>query len=195
LTVSVDCLRQSIRLRRRQLGLGVRYRAAADLAAQVSASTVYQKCRYLALYLANDGELNCHHLMKQAWKDGKECYLPVLSPRHSAGPMMFARYHPGSRLVKNSYGILEPVNTQKRSAELLDLVIMPLVAFDKAGHRIGMGGGYYDRSFAFRQNVNNYSSHYLGQSPYLMGVAYRLQEVSSIKAESWDIKPDQVLVV
>lgn len=195
---SVDDIRQSIRYRRRRLGAGFKSRAALALVNKVKASSVYQRSRHIALYLENDGELSCRPLIKQIWKDGKCCYLPVLASKQASPPMRFSMYHPGSILVKNRYGIFEPAGTQGRLPKSLDLVLMPLVAFDAMGHRIGMGGGYYDRSFAFKAGVGKSvraKKAFYTKAPFLMGVAYRFQKVKSINPQAWDVRPDRVLAV
>lgn len=187
---SIHCLRQTIRCKRRQLGLGARQRAANKFAQAVVASKVYQQSRHIALYLANDGELDCRLLMKQAWRDGKQCYLPVLMTKESRPPMLFAAYVPGALLAKNRYGILEPKSAALLNPSALDLVIVPLVACDPKGNRIGMGGGYYDKSFAF---INK--AQLLKGRPRLLGGAYHFQKVNNIKPRSWDVSLDQTVFV
>ncbi|MGH1440089.1 MAG: 5-formyltetrahydrofolate cyclo-ligase [Cellvibrionaceae bacterium] len=198
MNASVDDIRQSIRYRRRRLGAGFKSRAASVLVNKIKASSVYQRSKHIALYLENDGELSCRPLIKQIWKDGKCCYLPVLAPKQASPPMRFSMYRPGAALVKNRYGIFEPTGTQGRLPQSLDLVLMPLVAFDAVGHRIGMGGGYYDRSFAFKSGVGvsgRAKKVCPIKAPFLMGVAYRFQKVKSISPQAWDVMPDRVLAV
>lgn len=193
---SIDDLRKSIRHRRRQLGFGAKCRAAVTLVDKMKSSPAYQRSQHIALYLANDGELSCDFLIKQIWKDGKHCYLPVLAAKQAFPPMLFALYCPGDVLVKNRYGISEPAGTKKRFPEALDLVVMPLVAFDAMGNRVGMGGGYYDRSFAFKRFCKKgNTSKKKHKLPFLIGVAYRLQKVRAIESRPWDVRPDKVLAV
>ncbi len=90
-------------------------------------------------------------------------------------------------LVKNKYGILEPpAGVQAIEAPDLDAVLVPLVAFDRLGHRVGMGGGYYDRAFGFRIGAT-------GERPVLVGVAHGLQQVDEVVAESWDVPLDYIV--
>ena len=179
----IDQLRASIRCRRRRLGLGAQKRAAYQLARKVVQLEAYQHSRSIALYWAMDGEIDCSLLLKQAWRDGKSIYLPVLTlGRHKA--MQFVLYTPATKLVSNRYGILEPESAISVLPQNLDLVIVPLVAFDHAGNRIGMGGGFYDRTFAFRQSVSK---------PLLVGVAHHLQRVKKIVPQKWDVPLDRVI--
>jgi len=190
-STSVDLLRQSLRRRRRRLGIGARCRAAKRLVLEITATSIYQKSQHIAFYLPNDGELDCRLLIKQAWRDGKDCYLPVLAPKNSSPPMLFSRYAPGEFLGKNRYGILEPMKSVRILPRVLDLVLVPLVGFDNEGNRIGMGGGYYDKSFAFKAVGSN--KIVSKSTPYLMGLAYQLQKIDSIKPQPWDVRLDQVL--
>jgi 5-formyltetrahydrofolate cyclo-ligase len=192
-STSVDTLRQSIRRRRRQLGIGARCRAAKRLVLEITATDIYQRSQHIALYLPNDGELDCRPLIKRAWRDGKDCYLPVLAPKNTCPPMLFSRYSPGDLLVKNRYGILEMTKSERLIPSALDLVLVPLVGFDSEGNRIGMGGGYYDRSFAFKADYGNKKVR--KNYPCLLGLAYRLQKINRIKPQPWDVRLDQVLMV
>jgi len=132
--------------------------------------------------MANDGELDPCYLMGDAWARGKICYLPVLMHTHDKS-LLFARYEPDASMVYNQFGIPEPSvgARHKIKARNLDLIIMPLVAFDKMGNRIGMGGGYYDRTLAF---LNARTRWY---KPRLVGIGYSFQQVVSINSESWDV--------
>ena len=93
-------------------------------------------------------------------------------------------------MYKNRYGIPEPAHPNKaRNFPLrsLDLVLMPLVGFDTQGNRLGMGGGYYDRSFAFLHR----HSHW--RKPHLMGTAYEFQRLSKLDAQPWDVPLDAIV--
>lgn len=113
---------------------------------------------------------------------GKRVYLPVLVP-HGENRLWFARYTPDTHLVPNRFGIPEPARApHRRIAPLaLDAVFTPLVAFDPTGHRLGMGGGFYDRSFAYLLR------HRRWLRPRLIGLAYDFQCVDRLPAEPWDV--------
>jgi 5-formyltetrahydrofolate cyclo-ligase len=185
MSLFIDELRRGLRQRRRQLGLRRQHRAARHLVRAICKLDTYQQSCHIALYLPIQGEIDCRLIMKQAWRDGKACYLPIIKP--GAEPCMyFMRHLPSSRLQVNRFGILEPVSGLVCAAPSLDMVLVPLVGFDRHNHRIGMGGGYYDRTFAF---------HRRDIKPALIGVAHVLQRISNIEPQPWDIRLDRVVAV
>ncbi|MCP4995471.1 MAG: 5-formyltetrahydrofolate cyclo-ligase [Gammaproteobacteria bacterium] len=139
----------------------------------------------IALYRAADGELDLSCLEKKLLRYGKKTYLPSLR-KHPRRSLWFIRYTLDDHLIINRFGIKEP----KRGQELplppwgLDLILMPLVAFDLAGNRIGMGGGYYDRTLKYL------TRHRIWRQPLLAGIGHECQRVSRIKANPWDIPLD-----
>lgn len=177
--MTANAIRQLMCRKRRQIGCGAQQAAAFRLSRQIQASRFYQRSQHIACYWAVNGEIDLRFLIKKAWKQGKSCYLPVIRGEH----MSFKRYLPGMRLQKNRFGIPEPVAGQAIATHSLDLVLTPLAAFDKHGHRIGMGGGYYDRTFSPQAIAAN--AYY--QSAVLVGVAHRCQQVSVIVPEPWDV--------
>ena len=164
---------------RRGLAPQARHAAAEAAAEHVLALPDYKHARRIAVYMAVDAELDPEPFLKHARADGKEIYLPVLTGEAS---LHFQAYAAGTPLRPNRYRIPEPVDdprTALRPADL-DLVLAPLVAFDTRGHRLGMGGGYYDRSFAFLKD------NHVGKPP-LIGLAYECQKVAALPAERWDV--------
>ena len=123
-------------------------------------------------------EVQMRTLMLRAWSANKRIFLPRVT---RIGKLQFRELRPNEPLRRNSIGILEPVNGVASPLVQLDLVIVPLVAFDAGGNRIGMGGGYYDRTFA------NYSKRQRYATPRLIGVAFACQELEQIDASPWDI--------
>jgi 5-formyltetrahydrofolate cyclo-ligase len=106
-------------------------------------------------------------------------FLPVLTGRQ----LIFAPLNKHTQLRRNRYQILEPVYTRNKCIRPrdLDVVIVPLVAFDQSGNRIGMGGGFYDRTFAFMKHRATL------KRPLLVGVAYDFQRVSGLQTQTWDV--------
>ncbi len=148
----------------------------------------FAQAQRIAFYLASRGEIDPSPLMRQAQQSGKQVYLPVLRGRPAQG-LWFSRYREGDRLLANRFGIPEPVAHSRRLIMpwSIDLVFVPLVAFDKAGNRLGMGGGYYDRTFAFirqRQHMHR---------PKLIGLAHDFQHVDQLEKQAWDIPLDAVI--
>ncbi|MDO6565181.1 5-formyltetrahydrofolate cyclo-ligase [Amphritea sp. 1_MG-2023] len=175
-------LRREMRKMRRNLPAKTQRQHANGLLATLRKLTQFRRSRTIALYLASDGEISPERVIQYCRKLGKQCFLPVLHPvRHNR--LWFIEYSQTTILNSNIYGIKEPalVQAPRRPAWALDLVLLPLVAFDAEGGRLGMGGGYYDRTFAFKQGWRK------DRGTRLIGLAHDLQKVDQLKTESWDI--------
>jgi len=181
-------LRRDLRLQRRSLSLVQRRDAAAAMARHAASLLLLRGRQHIAFYLANDGELDPAALMARMRRAGRRCYLPVLNS-HRRRPMRFAPYTPGIPMQRNRFAIAEPVVTAQalRCAAQLDLIVMPLVGFDDHGNRLGMGGGFYDRTLAFLR----YRRHW--HRPLLIGMAYEFQCLEQVSARSWDVPLDGVV--
>lgn len=142
----------------------------------------FKNARRIALYLPHNGEAGTKLLIRKAWRLNKSVYLPVLFPS-AAMPLRFIPYTPNTQLRTNCFNILEPYwHFQNLIKPMqLDLVITPVVAFTPTGARLGMGGGFYDRSFCFLQRRQ------IRQKPHLMGIAYEFQKLESLAVSAWDI--------
>ena len=182
---SRSILRNRMRMQRRTLTPAQQREAAHRLAHRLGHSGLFRRSRHIAFYLANDGELDPHILLQRAWDMGKTCYLPVITPGLS---LWFAPYAKGDPLAINRFGIPEPARPGLAlvSARVLDLILTPLVAFDDQGHRLGMGGGFYDRSLSYLRHRRAW------RKPRLLGIAYELQRIASLRAEAWDVPLDGV---
>ena len=176
-----SALRLSMRQKRRALSTIEQRTAAKRLAEQVRAMQAFARAKRVAVYLASDGEIDLTPLIDLCWSLGKSVYLPVLHPvRHNR--LWFTPYKRETRLSPNRYKILEPALKRPGApAWAMDLVLMPLVAFDAEGNRMGMGGGYYDRTFAF-------TLRRLGlKGPKLVGMAHDFQRVEKLHLAAWDV--------
>jgi len=173
---------------RRALPAAERHRCARQLAGRVASLRAFRQAHHIAAYLAVDAEMDPAPLLERAWALGKQVYLPVLAGAPAAH-LLFAPYHPHSAMQANRFGIPEPVvpATNLLAPQRLDLVLTPLVAFDASGTRLGMGGGFYDRSFAFRGNPAHLPR------PLLLGLAYELQKVAELSRQPWDIPLDGIV--
>lgn len=180
-------LRSRMRAARRALTSPYRHRAADALAVHVARLPQFRRANRIAGYLAQDGEIDPMPLLRRAVRQGRQVSLPVIDRPHR-GAMQFLGYLPGDPLRANRYGIPEPVRRTRPviDASELDLVLVPLVAFDMSGNRLGMGGGYYDRRFAVRRERQ-------WRRPVLIGIAYEMQRVPCIECEAWDVPLDAVV--
>jgi 5-formyltetrahydrofolate cyclo-ligase len=175
-------LRRELRARRNALAPPDQARAARELAARLVAMRLVRVSRRIALYLPNDGEIDPQPLMQRLWRMRKTCFLPILS-RLTHDRLWFAPYTPDTPLALNRFAIREPQVPARAwvRAQELDLVLLPLVAFDARGNRLGMGGGFYDKSLAFLRGRR------LWRKPQLIGLAYDFQRVAELTACAWDV--------
>ena len=181
--LSRAALRRQLRQARRNLSPLQQQRAARDLYRQLAQHPLFRRARHIALYLPSDGEIDPRLLLREAQRRGKATYLPVLGtwPRTS---MKFQRVGPHEKMTRNRFGIEEPIAcpARQRRPWALDLILLPLVGFDRHGGRLGMGGGFYDRSLAYRQSRKNW------HKPTLLGVAHECQQVDRLALASWDVR-------
>lgn len=175
-------MRASLRESRRNLPPQQRIAAAEALADRVLGLPFLPAAGYLAGYWAMDGEIGLHALQLRLPASLVYC-LPLL---HDDGSLRFAPWRSGDPLVTNRYGIPEPDVTPAGAlrAEDMAVLVMPLVGFDADCHRLGMGGGWYDRSLAFR--------HEHPAPPWLVGAAFAAQRVAALPRAAWDVRLDAV---
>jgi 5-formyltetrahydrofolate cyclo-ligase len=179
-------IRQQVRKARQQLSTEFQAECAAALVQQAQQFLELQHAQHIALYLSNDGELDTSALLAYLQQQGKTLYLPVLHP-FTAGYLLFQRYDALTVMQLNKFGIREPkpdVTAIALPAQL-DVIFMPLVAFDTQGQRLGMGGGFYDRTLAALPKTS--------QKPLLVGLAHQCQQVAAIPTEPWDVPLPLVL--
>jgi len=141
----------------------------------------------IGAYLAVRGEINLDPVLR--WLEERcQVYLPVITDAAADIPMRFAPWSGKTPLRKGRYNISVPDVPESSyiDATALDLVLVPLVGFDNAGNRLGMGGGYYDRTFR-HWHGNTDSQH------RLIGVAHEIQRVDSVPVEAWDIPMTRII--
>ena len=175
-------VRKRLRDARRALTPHQREVLSNAMAERLARHPLFRNSARIAAYLPVDGEMDPTPLLWRAWEQGKRIYLPVLVP-FGHNPLWFAPFREGDELVRNRFGIPEPkrIHRERANAIQLDLVLAPLVGFDDRGHRLGMGGGFYDRSFAFLHHRRHW------RKPRLIGMAYECQRVDSLPGEPWDV--------
>lgn len=176
-------LRRLLRKARQQLSLAQQRAAARALYRNLAQHPLFRRARHIGLYLAQDGEIDPHLLLREAQRRGKAVYLPVLHawPRTR---MDFQQLAAGQPLRRNRFGIPEPRHNAalQRAPWALELILMPLVGFDEQGGRLGMGGGFYDRSLAYLARRRSW------RSPVLLGLAHECQKVDHLALAAWDVR-------
>jgi 5-formyltetrahydrofolate cyclo-ligase len=183
--MSIQQLRQRMKKQRKQLSVLQQQHLSEKMVMLLSSSPFYREARNIALYLPINGEADPCQLFHQNSDIDKKFYLPVLSSC-TEQPLDFIQWHSETQFKTNRYGISEPTYQAEESilATQLDLVIMPLLAFDPKGNRLGMGGGYYDRSFSFKRQAQ------YRYSPLLVAYAYGFQMQTQLATQAWDIPVD-----
>ncbi len=177
-------LRQQLRTARRALSPAAQERAAVAAAQFLSELPAWPEYRNVALYLANDGELNTGPVAERCRAAGAALYLPTVD----GNTLRFKHWDHKQTLIGNRYGIGEPPTAAAPALiSALDLIFLPLVGWDRRGNRLGMGGGYYDRALADKSQLAKRGR------PLLIGMAHALQEVAQLETEAWDISLDGVL--
>ena len=171
--------------RRRAVTPGERAHASRLVAANVDRLLRLRSHWRVAAYAALPWELDAGPLIELAHRRGCRVYLPRIDRARSSRAMRFLELR--GPLKRNRLGIDEPGNTPALGARWLDLVFLPLVGFDKFGLRLGAGGGFYDRAFAFRHARTSW------HAPRLIGIAYSFQELERIAPAAHDVPLDAVI--
>lgn len=186
-------IRKQVRLARKTLTKTEQQQASQQLLNRLCQHKKILAAQHLSLTLPFDGEIDLTPFIHWCWENNKNLYLPVVDPEQQ-GNLLFIAYQTTTQMQTNRYGIKEPVLLSNKSGDgycntvsvsQLDIVITPLVAFDKFGHRIGMGGGYYDRLLA--------PWHQSKIGPYPMGVAHNCQYQENLPTQEWDVPLPEIL--
>ncbi len=177
----MQTLRHSLRNQRHKLLDNHREAFAQQLLQQVQQIASFKKGQKIALYLENDGEISPKHIQNFLKNKKISVYLPILDDKS----LKFAKI--GDKFKNNKFGISEPISTNILSAEQLDIVFIPLVGFDTQKNRLGMGGGFYDRTLAFKKH-QEYNAN-----PKIYGLAFDCQKVDKLNTEPWDVPLDAII--
>lgn len=179
-------LRRQLKQARAQLPLITRQRAADQLLRQALHHGLLQRFRRIGFYIPMPTEIDLIPLINQALWMGCQCYLPVVPPARSRH-MRFTQIHQNHDWYLNRFRILEVAAPNSISAKQLDLIFVPLVGVDSEGFRLGMGGGFYDTTLAFRRHRHHW------RMPMLIGAAFECQRVSAVPREPWDMPLDALI--
>lgn len=175
-------LRKTLRRRRIAIGRAQRKHCARRAALHLLHWRRLRQARHVAVYLSARSELSTAILIEYLMRQGRKLWAPVTGP--DAG-MHFVPLRRGGKLRRGSLELLQPARSRpRRNAARIDLILLPLLGFDARGHRLGSGGGYYDRALAGSRP---------GRRPLLVGYAYAAQEMNAIPAEPWDVRLDAVI--
>ena len=178
-------LRARMSVRRNELDAKQRIAAAAGVLRSLEALPEFMTDANVAGYWAVRGELPLNLAVASLARRDQHYFLPVLGESRQ---LRFAEYHTGGVLAANRFGIPEPAveDAALRDARDMDVILLPLLAFDRGGHRLGSGGGWYDRTLAFLRDAPR------PVHPLLVGVGYAFQETDTIHAEAWDVDLDYI---
>jgi 5-formyltetrahydrofolate cyclo-ligase len=171
-------LRLALRQRRRELAAEAQ--SAAEQAAALAQPPVMTDGFVVAGYRASGGEIDPWPLMRRLAEAGARLALPVALDR--ASPLRFRAWTAGEPLTPDAFNIASPTDTAREIEP--DLIIAPLLAFDRRGGRIGQGGGHYDRTLAALR---------ARRPVFVLGLAYAGQEVAEIPLEPHDQRLDAIL--
>lgn len=178
-------IRDRMRQRRRQLSQPDRVAAATKLLVNLNSCQILNAAKQIAAYFPNDGEIDPWPVIRHAWALGKLVYLPIVQADRM---LSFVEVSDATVFEQNRYGIAEPRHTKNDliTADQLDMALVPLTAFDDKLFRLGMGGGYYDKTFA-------YTALHLNSQPKLIGIGYDFQRVATVYGQQWDVPADVIV--
>ncbi len=182
---SMDIIRERLKEKRKNLTKKQSSELSRAIFLRIIRSSWIQEHSNIGIYYALNGEADTLKLIEFLWSNNQNAFLPVM--HHNS--LLFGNFAPNSDLNENTYGIPEPELTKENqvSALELDMVFVPLVAFDQDGYRLGMGGGYYDRTFEKKLKDQKPTT------PLLVGLAYEFQKQNNLVHEPWDVPLDKVV--
>ncbi|URJ27938.1 5-formyltetrahydrofolate cyclo-ligase [Candidatus Blochmannia vicinus (nom. nud.)] len=180
-------IREYMRIVRRSLTFREQYTAAQLITNKIMTMDYVHKSERIAVFIAFDGEIRTSLLIRNLLYMHKQVYLPVL-PYSENQCLFFLRYTFSTPLIYNRLNIYEPewnVNSIV-PIEKLDIIFVPLVAFDNYGNRLGMGGGFYDRTLQNWKNQSNYIP---------IGLAYDFQRIPTqlFPVDEWDLTLPEIV--
>lgn len=188
--VERNALRKKLRQQRNALTPQQQQQASVAVCANLIASPMLANATKIACYLPNDAEVDLTPFIQACWKPSAKrkliTTLPILHPV-CKGHLLFLRYANHTQMTVNKYAISEPLLACPNVVPTFQhhVILMPLVGFDANGNRLGMGGGYYDRTLATIAERK--------ERPALIGIAHDCQQVDSLPVQHWDIPVDAII--
>ena len=180
-------IRKDLLRKRKDMKINAHALIDTSIESQILKQKSFIKSKRIAAYYGVNGEFDPMPILHVAHQMGKECFLPVIHPFKKGG-LLFVRWFPKSKLGVNQFQIPEPIfkKNQICAPQFLHLILIPLLGFNKQCYRIGMGGGYYDRTLEFRKRRKNW------RGPKFFGLGYEYQLENSFKENVWDIRLDRI---
>ena len=174
-------LRKQLREIRRSIDQPSRKRDGKHLLYQCKKNAIFRNAKHVAIFIPNDGEIETSAVINFLVHQGYFVYLPILVGEK----LKFAKM--GKFFRKNRFGIEEPIFTPLIGAHKMDIILMPLVGFDQNKNRLGMGGGFYDKTLSFHTKLKKF------RVPKLFGLAFDAQEVDKLQSKPWDVPVDGIV--
>ena len=161
------------------MSVKARDHASGIIAENVTGAHWFRRAEYIACYLPAPDEVHTWAIISRAWAMKKRVFAPIIG---KTSHMQFQEITAKTELQRNRFGLFEPNDGEMVSARMLDVVLAPLVAFDNKNNRVGLGGGYFDRTFSFLKHRNAWTR------PKIIGLAFACQKVEEISPNPWDIR-------
>ncbi|BCE03500.1 5-formyltetrahydrofolate cyclo-ligase [Marinicellulosiphila megalodicopiae] len=179
-------IRNIMRLKRQSLKIDQQTRASKHLLNNLLNCPDFLSAKRIGIYLASDGEISLNPLLNSndTRLKNKQFFVPIVK-KNKNKQLNFTQISKSATLKRNRFGIWEPKKVHAIQNWSLDLVLMPLVAFTLSGQRLGMGGGFYDTTFATKKMII--------KQPKLFGIAHTFQQLESLPNEPWDIPIKKVI--
>ena len=178
-------LRKKILKKRKAIDSTQKHKKELSLANKISEHTIYKQAKKIAIYYPLHDELSTMQAIRNACDDKKQVFLPIINYVHKR--LLFAEYNENTKLKPNKYGIHEPEDKGKALGDLgIDCLILPAIAVDINGYRLGYGHGWYDKTLASCANE---------QLPYTIVVGYQECLLKTVYPEPHDIRADAIITV
>lgn len=139
----------------------------------------FKKSNNILFYISYDNEVNTHNIIKKTIRSNKVVYVPISDVKNKK--IIISKLEDWDDLSVGAYGILEPKDKNKFSVDKIDLILIPGIAFDDKGNRIGHGMGYYDKLLKKFKNTTN------------IGLAFEFQLINTIKNKKYDVPVDKII--